>query len=195
MKITSVEFVKSVVDVAEIPKDNLHEVAFAGRSNVGKSSLINSLLNRKKIAKTSSTPGKTRQLNYFRINNRFYFVDLPGYGYARVSEKERGQWQTLIESYLRKSEKLKGVISIIDSRIGPTPLDLQLLEWLQSLRLPVLLVATKVDKLSKSALVTHLKKFSADVQQVFSGQIIAFSAANGTGKKELLRQIICLVES
>ncbi len=146
MKITSVEFIKSVENIDHIPNDNLKEIAFAGRSNVGKSSLINCLLNRKNIARTSSTPGKTRQLNYFKINEKFYFVDLPGYGFARASKTEKLQWQRLIESFLTQSANLKGVVSIIDSRIGPTKLDLQLLEWLKDLKIPIILIATKSDE-------------------------------------------------
>lgn len=194
MKIQSAEFVKSVVNIDEIPKDDLSELAFAGRSNVGKSSLINCLLNRKKLAKTSSTPGKTRQLNYFRINNRFYFVDLPGYGYARVSAEERNRWQALIESYFQKSSKLKGVVSLIDSRVGPTPLDAQLLSWVNALNISVLLVATKADKLSKSALAQNLKKHKAKLGDLFVGKIIPFSSHTGTGKGELLSGITNLME-
>lgn len=194
MKISSVEFVKSVVDITHIPKDNLAEIAFAGRSNVGKSSLINCLLNRKKLAKTSTTPGKTRQLNYFKINNKLYFVDLPGYGFAKVSRKEKIRWQNLIESFLKNSMNLKGVVAIVDSRIGATKLDLQLLNWLKSLKLPVLLVATKADKLSRSALDSQIKKFSVELEEYILGEIIPFSSMRGTGKRELLREIMKLVE-
>ncbi|MFQ5638940.1 MAG: ribosome biogenesis GTP-binding protein YihA/YsxC [bacterium] len=194
MKISSVEFVKSVVNIREIPKDALTEVAIAGRSNVGKSSLINCLLNRKKMAKTSSTPGKTRQLNYFRINQRFYFVDLPGYGFAKVSKKESEQWRVLIESYLSQSQNLRGLVSIIDSRVGPTKLDMQLLEWLTTLKINLIVVATKSDKLSKNALKKQIAGFSQTLQPFFEGEIIPFSARTGNGKKELWREIRTFLE-
>lgn len=194
MKITSIEFVKGVADVSGLPKDNLKEVAFAGRSNVGKSSLINCLLNRKKLAKISSTPGKTRQLNYFLINEKFHFVDLPGYGFAKVSKTEREQWRRLIEGFLQQSKNLRGVVSIIDSRIGATALDLQLLEWLKGLNHRVILVATKSDKLSKSNLNRQIDKFSTDLKEYVHDAIVPFSAVNGTGKKELWQEIINLMD-
>lgn len=194
MKINSVEFVKSVASIDQVPKEKLNEIAFAGRSNVGKSSLINCLLNRKKMAKTSSTPGKTRYLNYFKINDRFHFVDLPGYGFAKVSQSERQQWRNLIESFLQGSENLKGVVSIIDSRIGATQLDLQLLDWLKSLAVPVLLVATKADKLSKSAVTTQIRKLNRELSEYTAAEVIPFSATKGAGKKELMTHILSLLE-
>lgn len=193
MKIKSVEFVKSVNHVDQIPRDNLKEIAFAGRSNVGKSSLINCLLNRKKIAKISSTPGKTRQLNYFRINDLLYFVDLPGYGFARVSQQERLHWQNLIESFLTQSTNLMAVVSIIDSRIGATELDLELLGWLASLNRHILVVATKTDKLSRSVMTRQLKKLSNQLA-AYTNEIIPFSAVKGTGKKILWSKILNLLE-
>lgn len=194
MKISSVEFVKSVASIDQIPKDGLKEVAFAGRSNVGKSSLINCLLNRKKLAKTSSTPGKTRYLNYFRINDRFYFVDLPGYGFAKVSRSERQQWRNLIEAFLNENDNLKGVISIIDSRVGATDLDLQLLDWLKSLEVPVQVVATKADKLSKSAMAKQAGSLNRQLRDYTRGEIVPFSATKGTGKRELMAHILSLLE-
>lgn len=194
MKITSVEFVRSIVDVTDLPQDSLCQIAFAGRSNVGKSSLINNLLNRRKIARTSSTPGKTRQLNFFRINDNFYFVDLPGYGFAKAAKKEIAKWQKLIETFLLNSPQLGGVVSLIDSRIGPTTLDHQLFDWLRSLRIPVILVATKSDKQSNSVLKRNLTKFSEQFSaNPFCG-IIPFSVRNGAGKKELWKEIKTLLE-
>lgn len=194
MKITSVEFVRSIVDVTDLPRDSLCQIAFAGRSNVGKSSLINNLLNRRKIARTSSTPGKTRQLNFFRINDNFYFVDLPGYGFAKAAKKEIAKWQKLIETFLLNSPQLGGVVSLIDSRIGPTTLDHQLFDWLRSLRIPVILVATKSDKQSNSVLKRNLTKFSEQFSaNPFCG-IIPFSVRNGAGKKELWKEIKTLLE-
>ena len=194
MKITTLEFIKSVENFDHIPKDNLKEIAFAGRSNVGKSSLINCLLNRKNIARTSSTPGKTRQLNYFKINQKIYFVDLPGYGFAKAPKTERVQWRRLIENFLTQSPNLKGVVSIIDSRIGPTKLDLQLLEWLKNFNIPIILVGTKSDKLSKSALLNQVRRYSNQLNDFKLKQIIPFSVINGAGKKEVWREITTLLE-
>jgi GTP-binding protein len=193
MKVTSVEFVKSVVNVAHVPKDGLREIAFAGRSNVGKSSLINCLLNRKKLAKTSSTPGKTRQLNYYRINGLFYFVDLPGYGYAKVSKQEKRRWQNLIETYLQNSTGISGVIAIVDSRVGATNLDLELLGWLSHLDVKTVVVATKADKLSKNQMLKKLSELSEQIKDS-TDVIIPFSAIKGTGKKDVWREIITLME-
>jgi len=190
MKVTSVEFVKSVVSLHDRPGQRLKEVAFAGRSNVGKSSLVNCLLNRKKMAKTSSTPGKTRQLNYFRINHIFYFVDLPGYGYAKVSVVERKRWQVLIEQYITDNQSLCGVISIIDGRIGPTKLDIQLLQWLNQEDVKSVVIATKVDKLSRSAMKRQVDKYTEELNNI----VLPFSAVTGNGKKEVWREIENLME-
>jgi GTP-binding protein len=190
MKITSVEFVKSVADAQNIPQDNLSQIAFAGRSNVGKSSLINCLLNRKRIAKTSSTPGKTRLLNFFKINGILYFVDLPGYGYAKAPKNEIKQWQTLIESFFLHSKKLVKVISLIDSRIGPTALDRQLFDWVNNQSIPLVIVATKADKQSKSVLLNNIKKFSRQISTDLGHKIIPFSVRTGTGKQELWKEIL-----
>jgi len=194
MKITSAEFVKSVANIKDIPKHNLKEIAFSGRSNVGKSSLINCLLNRKKLARTSVTPGKTRQLNYYRINEQFFFVDLPGYGFAKVSKAEMVTWRQLIEEFIITSRNLRRVISIIDSRVGPTELDMQLIEWLDSLHKPLLLVATKTDKLSRSQLLNQMMKFSKQVEPYYKKPIIPFSAINGTGKQAIWNEILTLLE-
>ena len=194
MKITSVEFVRSIVNAKDLPQDSLSQIAFAGRSNVGKSSLINNLLNSRKIARTSSTPGKTRQLNFFRINDKFYFVDLPGYGFAKAAKQEIAKWQKLIETFLLNSQHLVGVVSLIDSRIGPTKLDHQLFDWLQSLSIPVVLVATKSDKQSNSVLKRNLTKFSEQFSTTPPCGIIPFSVRRGAGKKELWKEIITLLE-
>ena len=194
MKILTVEFVKSVAKVEDRIQDNLSQIAFAGRSNVGKSSLINCLLNRKKMAKISSTPGKTRLLNYFIIENQFYFVDLPGYGYARASKKEVQQWQQLIERFILNSTTLKGIISLIDSRIGPTQLDFELFNWLNSLNIPLVVVATKSDKLSKNVLNKQMRRITKQLESLSIGNIIPFSAVNGMGKKEIWSEIMSLME-
>ncbi len=193
MKIREVEFIISVASLEQLPKDGCSEVAFAGRSNVGKSSLINCLLNRKKLARISSSPGKTRQLNYYKINNEFYFVDLPGYGFAKVAKSERVQWRSLIEAFIETSPRLKGVVLIIDSRIGPTQLDLQLIDWLSSISKPTVVIATKCDKLSKSAVKQRLSKYSGSLSAYNLKTILPFSSATGMGKKELLLAIFDLM--
>lgn len=152
MKITSAELVISAAAPKQFPPTIVPEVAFAGRSNVGKSTLINSLLNRKSLVKTSSTPGKTQLINFFRINKNFHCVDLPGYGFAKVPEPIRRSWRALIEAYLSGREPLRGVVLIIDSRHGPTAEDVQLKQWLDASQRPVLVVANKVDKLKRNDL-------------------------------------------
>jgi GTP-binding protein len=163
MKIRSAEFILSASSPWQFPPPTLPEIAFAGRSNVGKSTLINSLLNRKKLVKTSSTPGKTQLINFFNINDKFHFVDLPGYGFAKVPENVRKQWQRLIESYLQERESLRNVVLIVDSRHGPTAQDRQLKEWLDYYERPVLIVASKVDKLKRGQIQKNLKIIRQDL--------------------------------
>ncbi len=189
MKILSAEFVKSIVDIHQIPEPRYPEIAFAGRSNVGKSSLINTLLNRKKLALTSSSPGKTRLINFFNVNESLYLVDLPGYGFARVSKAERKSWKRMIESYITGSAYLKGVIHLIDCKVGPTQLDLEMIDWLQHLQKPVLIVATKADKISKSKASYYLKKYAQEMGLVDNSQLVPFSAVTKQGKKEIWKAI------
>ncbi len=163
MKIRSAEFILSASSPWQFPSPTLPEIAFAGRSNVGKSTLINSLLNRKKLVKTSSTPGKTQLINFFKINDKFHFVDLPGYGFAKVPETVRQQWRRLIEAYLQERESLRNVVLIIDSRHGPTSQDRQLKEWLDYYDRPVLIVASKIDKLKRGQIQKHLKIIRQDL--------------------------------
>ena len=163
MKIRSAEFILSASSPWQFPPPTLPEIAFAGRSNVGKSTLINSLLNRKKLVKTSSTPGKTQLINFFKINDKFHFVDLPGYGFAKVPENVRKQWQRLIEAYLQERESLRNVVLIIDSRHGPTAQDRQLKEWLNYYKRPILIVASKVDKLKRGQIQKNLKIIRQDL--------------------------------
>ena len=158
MKIHSAEFLLSASTTKEFPAGKLPEIAFAGRSNVGKSTLINSLLNRKKLVKTSATPGKTQLINFFKVNDKFYFVDLPGYGYAKVPESVRRKWQNLVEAYLRERKTLRNVVLIVDSRHNPTIQDRQLLEWLKYFQRPSLIVASKIDKLKRGQVKNHLQK-------------------------------------
>ena len=189
MKITCTQFIKSAADHRDLPADKLPHIAFAGRSNVGKSSLLNSLLNRKKLALTSSTPGKTRLLNFFLINNSFYFVDLPGYGYAKVSKTMQKDWQILLENYLKSTDQLKAIIVLTDLRHDISRLDMELIEWLQFYNLKIILVGTKADKLSKSAMIVAMRKLEKQVEKFGVDNIIAYSAKNGTGKPELWQHI------
>ena len=163
MKIHSAEFLLSASTTRQFPAAKLPEIAFAGRSNVGKSTLINSLLNRKKLVKTSATPGKTQLINFFKINDQFYFVDLPGYGYAKVPESVRRKWQNLVEAYLSERETLRNVVLIIDCRHNPTMHDMQLLEWLEYYQRPSLIVASKIDKLKRGQVQNHLEKIQRDL--------------------------------
>lgn len=154
------EFVKSIKDIKNKPEISFPEIAFAGRSNVGKSSLMNAILNRKKLVKISSTPGKTQLINYFLINDKFYFVDLPGYGYASIPKSILKSWQKMIESYILKNSNLRLVSLLIDSRHDIMNSDLQMAEWLDHNRIPFIIVLTKTDKLSKTKLQRQLKIFN-----------------------------------
>jgi len=186
MKITSAEFLKSSFQVSDWPAGTLPEVAFMGRSNVGKSSLINSLLSARGLARTSSTPGRTQSLNFFLINKRFRFVDLPGFGYARVPKALKSSWGEMVSSYLAMRQQLVLSIHIVDSRHEPTTLDLQLHEWLQHSAKPRLIVATKSDKLSNNELKESLRR----VKRVFSeDRVLTFSAKTGRGGNEIWRTI------
>jgi GTP-binding protein len=186
MKITSAEFLKSGFREADWPVGLLPEIAFMGRSNVGKSSLINSLLSVRGLARTSSTPGRTQSLNFFLVNRRFRFVDLPGFGYARVPKAIKASWGEMVSSYLAKREQLVLSIHIVDSRHEPTTLDLQLHEWLEHSAAPRLIVVTKSDKLSNN----ELKQSLGSVKRVFSeDRVVAFSARTGRGGNEVWQAI------
>ncbi len=152
MIIKSSEYAVSAVKEDQYPKNGLPEIALAGRSNVGKSSLINSFLNRKNLARTSSQPGKTQTLNFYRVNDEFYLVDVPGYGYAKVSQKQRASFGEMIQDYLETRADLKGLIILIDSRHMPTKDDIAMYNYAQYLKLPILVVCTKIDKVKKSQL-------------------------------------------
>ncbi|NLB88150.1 MAG: YihA family ribosome biogenesis GTP-binding protein [Syntrophomonadaceae bacterium] len=185
MVIKQAEFVGSFVSFDQLPEDNLPEIALVGRSNVGKSSLINKILNRKKLAKSSSTPGKTRTINYYLINNEWYLVDLPGYGYAKVSKAEQARWAKMIETYLAKRESLRGVMHLIDIRHPPTNNDITMKDWLMSVELPVLVVATKADKISRGAQSKHLAQIRRGLDMQSGIIPIAFSAETGQGVEEV----------
>ena len=192
MKITSAEFLKSVYPRDDYPPVRYPEVAFAGRSNVGKSSLINTLVNRKGLARISSSPGKTQSINFYLVNGSLCLVDLPGYGYAKVPEQTRKRWSPLIEDYCLTRKNLRGVVVIIDARIGPTPLDLSLIAWLRGLSLPALITMTKIDKLSKNKMAQVLRQ-AAELLSIDPEQISPFSAHTGAGKKELWQKIKYLI--
>ena len=192
MKISSAEFVLSAFAESQWPRGGLPEVAFLGRSNVGKSSLINSLLNVRGLARTSNTPGRTQALNFFLINRRFHFVDLPGYGYARVPRDVRESWGQLVTGYLAKREPLVLSIQIVDSRHEPTSLDLQLREWLLAEGKPFLTVATKSDKLSQNELGRNLARARQVLRAAGDGpgdEVVAYSAVTRRGRENVWRAI------
>lgn len=166
------------------PEARLPEVAFSGRSNVGKSSLINRLTRRKALARVSNTPGRTREIHFFQINDQFTLVDLPGYGYARISKARKAEWVPLIEGYLRRSQLLRGVVQLLDVRHDPTPDDLQMFDFLAELGVPTILAITKVDKLSRSERAGRVTAL-ADLLGVDADQCIPFSARTGEGRDEL----------
>lgn len=187
MKVKSANFVKSATSPEHYPRDGRPEIAFMGRSNVGKSSLINSLLGVKGLARTSSTPGRTQLINFFLINDAFYFVDLPGYGYARVPTDVKKHWGPMVEKYLATRPNLMLSILITDSRHEPTQLDLLMREWLEARGKPFIIVATKADKLSSNQLRANLSRGSA----VFGKEkeIIAYSAVTRRGADRIWKTI------
>ena len=189
MKITSVDFIKSAREPSQYPKSSLPEVAFAGRSNVGKSSLINTLVNRKRFARTSTTPGRTRLINFFMINSRVCFVDLPGYGYARVPLSVKRDWGPMVEKYLRERENLCLVILILDVRRDPSEGDLSLLEWLHFYRINVLVILTKIDKLSRNQIKIRQQCIKKILELPLDSNIILFSAKTGEGKGAIWKEI------
>ncbi|HET6761297.1 MAG TPA: ribosome biogenesis GTP-binding protein YihA/YsxC [Gemmatimonadaceae bacterium] len=176
------------------PDSPLPEVAFAGRSNVGKSSLLNSLVRRKSFARVSRTPGRTREINFFRVNNGFVLVDLPGYGYARVSKEKKSEWRPMIESYLRRTTQLRGIVLLLDIRREPSDDDRAMLDFLAEVEVPTIVALTKTDKLSKA----EGKERAAEISRALAlepDQVIPFSANTGEGRVELLEAIAGLVEA
>ena len=195
MKVLSAEFLTGAVSCKQYPDSVCPELAFVGRSNVGKSSLINSLLNRKKLVKTSQTPGKTQEINFFKINNNFIFADLPGYGFAKVPQVVRKHWKKMIEDYLLKRETLLAVIFIIDMRRNPSPLDLDLKTWLETHGIEYVLVATKVDKLSQSEATKQVNKLNIAYFNKGEGKLLVYSSKSGRGRKELWQKINNRIEN
>jgi GTP-binding protein len=182
LKILSAEFVCGAAQPSQCPKENLPEIAFVGRSNVGKSSLINGLLRQEGLARTSRTPGRTQQINFFRINQRFFFVDLPGYGYAKAPQTLRESWSSLIENYLKGRKQLAHCVLIVDSRIGPTELDLERTAWFRHHLLPFFIVSTKSDKLSKVELEKSIRHTQSLCPEI---SVVAYSAARNTGREQV----------
>lgn len=198
MKIISADFIIGAVSAEQYPRNGLPEFAFAGRSNVGKSSLIKSLLNRKKLVRISSTPGKTREINFFKINGKLLFADLPGFGYAKVPKAAQRQWKKMIERYLVNRNPLVAVVFIVDIRRNPTTLDLDLKNWFDALEIPYIMVATKTDKLSQAERTRQAKK----IREAFLGNtagntaldLILYSSKSNRGRKELWDVLLELAE-
>ena len=185
MKIISAEFVASAAFPTQYPRQRLPEVAFAGRSNVGKSSLINTLVHRKNLVKTSATPGKTRTLNFFVVNERFSFVDFPGYGYARVPREMQAGWRPMVETYVKKRDLLRAVVHIVDFRHPPSDLDLQLRAWLLHKGVAVLTVATKTDKIKHNQRAIHEHAIRRGLNLPADEPLTLFSSHNHEGRLRL----------
>lgn len=174
---------------SKVPENQLMEIAFAGKSNVGKSSLINALMNRKSLARTSSQPGKTQTINFYNINNELYFVDLPGYGYAKVSQQEKEKWGKMIERYLRQSKVLKAVFLLIDIRHDPSANDKQMYEWIKTNGYSPIIIATKMDKINRSQIQKHIKMIKQGLGVDKDTIVIPFSAQTKQGRDEIYELI------
>jgi len=186
VKISSARFIKSATRPDDFPRVQRPEIAFCGRSNVGKSSLLNSLTNFRGLARTSSSPGRTQTINFFVINESIYFVDLPGYGYAKVSKTVRESWGPMIEHYLKNREQLSLAVMIVDSRMDPTESDVMMKQWLDRCRIPNTVVLTKTDKISNNQLQQALRQGTKTLN---TKEIIAFSAVTGAGRDAILARI------
>lgn len=188
--IQKAEIIISAVQEEQYPKTRLPEVAIAGRSNVGKSSLINTLLNRKKLARTSSKPGRTRTINFYNIEDELLFVDVPGYGYAKVSKSELEKWSNMMEHYFSTRETLEKAILIVDLRHKPTAQDVQMYEYLKYLEIPVLIVATKADKVKRGVRNRHLNEVFNTLNVADEDVVIPFSSETGEGKNDVWSKIL-----
>jgi GTP-binding protein len=189
LKIKTAEFVRSVLGEGDFLRGRYPEVAFAGRSNVGKSSLMNRLMGRKGLARTSSAPGRTRSVNYFLINDRYYFVDLPGYGYAAVGREERRGWARWVDQYLHWAGSSTQVVLLVDGKVGATPLDVQALGYLSGLGAKVVVAATKIDRVSRGRRAGQLAQVRAALGLNDSTRLIAVSARSGEGMRGLWKEI------
>jgi GTP-binding protein len=194
MKVKSVEFITSAVRREQWPKDGRPCIAFAGRSNVGKSSLINRIVNRKNLVRVSRTPGRTQMLNFFLVNDTYYFVDLPGYGYAKVPVNLRKQWGPMIRDFLENAPELRAVVQLLDIRHNPTNDDVALLDWLESVEMPTILVATKADKLTNNAVAKQIKTIGEELELPKDAFTI-FSSEDGRGINELWSRISAALEA
>ncbi len=194
MNFNNVKFLISAANTKDFPTDRLPEIAFAGKSNVGKSSVINRLLNRKNFARVGDKPGKTIHVNYFTIDDKCYFVDLPGYGYAKVSQAEKDRWARLMESYFAANRIDLGIL-IVDSRHAPTNNDITMAQWFIDAKCPFVVVANKLDKLKKSEIEPNMARIREDLSLPENCLLIPFSAEKGTGKDELIRTIIGVVNA
>lgn len=192
MKITSAEFVKSAVDISQCPRDGLPEIALIGRSNVGKSSLINAFVNRKGLAKTSSRPGKTCTINFYRINNRFYLVDLPGFGYSSVPLTVKKSWEKMIEGYFKGRAALCGAFVILDPRRDAGDVEERLYGWIEALGIPAVTVFTKADKLSRNQLTSRIAAIKKSIPVI---DPVLFSAVTGQGKLLLGKKLASALEA
>ncbi len=194
MKFSNAEFYKSVYKFEKCPELRQPEVAFSGRSNVGKSSLINRICRQKKLARTSNTPGRTQSLNYYNIDDKFYLVDLPGYGFANVPQKVKEEWGELIDSYLQYRENLMGIVQIIDARHKPTKDDKMMVDWLKASGLSFLIAATKVDKISNNKRAKQKKLIFKELKLNREDNFVFFSAETGEGTKAVYSYLEDLVE-
>ena len=186
MRITSAQFVTSAKQPNDFPRDRRPEIAFCGRSNIGKSSLLNALTNSRGLARTSSSPGRTQMLNFFLVNENAYFVDLPGYGYAKVSKSIRETWGEMITQYLRERKQLRLTLMLVDSRFPPTESDIMMKQWLDFHGIPNAVILTKVDKISRNELTKALR---TGAEILNTKEIFAFSAVTGFGKEKILTRI------
>ena len=193
MKVLSAELARTVFDSEQLPSDGLPQLAFIGRSNVGKSSLLNKLLGRKGLARTSSTPGRTRSINFFVVNRRFYFVDLPGFGYARASKQDRQSWADLIGRYFERTARAGqcrlAVVQLVDAKVGATPLDVEAADYVAGLGLPRIVVATKIDRLRRSERERSLRDVGEQLGLAGNERALPVSAETGDGLKEVWRAI------
>ena len=186
MKIQTAEFMLGVADLGQLPREGLPEIALGGRSNVGKSSMLNKLTGRKKLARISRTPGKTRELNLYKIDNQMILVDLPGYGFAKVPDHVREKWGQLVESYLNSREELAAIILLVDSRHPPTGDDIQMYEWIRHYKVPSLIAVTKVDKIGRGKRAAALRSVQELLEPDETTPVVFFSGETGEGSKELL---------
>lgn len=195
MRIQTAEFVRSATAPEHFLRDGMPAVAFVGRSNVGKSTVLNRLLARRKLARTSSTPGRTQAVNYFLVNRRFYFVDLPGYGYAKAAKEARKRWAKVVDRYLHLSRPRPLVIVLVDGKVGGTPLDRQAYEYFESLDLPILVVATKMDKVPAGRRARAAATVRSTLDLPEEQQLLSLSAVSGMGIKELWAALEAFLDS